>query len=218
MHINPDVKSKFYKPHPLPYALRSKVDEELNQLESIGVAIPVQHSEWAAPIVPEQKSDGSVRICGDFKLTANVATKSEIYPLPKTDDLFASLAGGQHFSKLDLSHAYLQLTLAKDSQPVVTVNTHKGLYCYQRLPFGVSPAPANFQCTMETRLQGIPSVCVYLDDILVTGLSPAAYLKNLEQIFTHLEEAGMRLKKDKREFMLKEVEYLVIGSHEMDCI
>lgn len=98
LHLNPDVKPKFYKPHPLPYALQSKVEEELSWL----IITLVQHTEWAAPIVPVQKSDGSVRICGNFKLTANVATKLEIYPLPKIDDLFASLAGGQHFSKLDL--------------------------------------------------------------------------------------------------------------------
>ena len=153
---------------------------ELNRLESSGVIIPVQHSEWAAPIVQVQKADGSVRICGDFKLTENVVTKSEIYPLPKIDDLFTSLAGGQHFFKVDLSHAYLQLTLAKDSQPVVTVNTQKGLYCYQMLPFGVSSAPAILQHAMETILQGIASVCVYLDDILVTDSSPAAHLKNFE--------------------------------------
>ena len=107
LHINPNVKPKFYKPCPLPYASWSKVEEELNWLESNGVIIPVQHSEWAAHIISVQKSDGLVRICGDFKLTANVAIKSEIYLLPKIDDLFASLAGGQRYSMLDLSHAYL---------------------------------------------------------------------------------------------------------------
>ena len=88
------------------------------------------------------------------------------------------------------------------------MNTHKGLYCYQRLPFGVSSAPAIFQCTMETLLHGIPNVCVYLNDILVTGSSPAAHLKNLEHVFTRLEEAGVHFKKEKCEFMLEEVEYL----------
>ena len=184
LHLNPDVKPKFYKPRPLPYTVQSKVEEELNWLEASGLITPVQHAEWAAPIVPVQKSDGFVRICGNFKLTANVATKLEIYPLPKIDYLFASLAGGQHISKLDLSHAYLQLPLAKGSQPLVTVNTHKGPYRYQRLPFGVSSTPAIFQRAMETLLQGIPNVCVYLDDILVTSSSPATHLKNLEHVFT----------------------------------
>ena len=208
LHINPEVEPKFYKPRPLPHALRSKVEDELNRLETNGVIVPVQHSDWATPIVPVLKPDGSVRICGDFKLTANVATKLETYPLPRIDDLFTSLAGGQHFSKLDLSHAYLQLPLAEESQPIVTVNTHKGLYRYQRLPFGVSSAPAVFQRTMETLLQGIPNVCVYLDDILVTGPSSATHLRNLEEVLTRLEDAGMRLKKEKCAFLMEEIEYL----------
>ena len=206
LHINPEVEPKFYKPRPLPHALRSKVEDELNRLETDGVIVPVQHSDWATPIVPVLKPDGSVRICGDFKLTANVATKLETYPLPRINDLFTSLAGGQHFSKLDLSHAYLQLPLAEESQPIVTVNTR--LYRYQRLPFGVSSAPAVFQRTMETLLQGIPNVCVYLDDILVTGPSSATHLRNLEEVLTRLEDAGMRLKKEKCAFLMEEIEYL----------
>lgn len=114
LHISSDVKPK------LPHALRSiRLKRSSTVLKPVrDVIIPVQHSDWAAPIVPVLKSDGSVRICGDFKLTANVATRSEIYPLPRIDDLFASLAGGQHFSKLDLLHAYLQSPLAEEYQPI----------------------------------------------------------------------------------------------------
>ena len=107
-----------------------------------------------------------MRICGGYKPTANTATKTESYPLPRIEDLFASLAGGKVFSKLDLSHVYLQLLLAEESQPLLTINTHKGLYHYLRLPFGVSSAPAIFQRTMETLVQGLHHVCVYLDDTL----------------------------------------------------
>ena len=140
------------------------------------------------------KTNGSVRICGDYKLTANTATKMESYPLPRIEDLFASLAGGKVFSKLDLSHAYLQLPLAEESQPLLTINTHNGLYRYLRRPFGISSAPAIFQHTMETLLQGLHHVCVYLDSILINGRSQLEHLKNLEEILKRLEEAGMCLK------------------------
>ena len=55
--------------------------------------------------------DGTVQICDDYKLTVNQAAKVDSYPLPKINDLFASLAGGQRFSKLDLASAYLQIPL-----------------------------------------------------------------------------------------------------------
>ena len=67
---------------------------------------PVQFSDWAAPIVPVIKSDGSVLICGDYMVTVNQATKVDQYSIPQIDDLFASLSGGKRFTKLDLSHAY----------------------------------------------------------------------------------------------------------------
>ena len=82
-HVDPNVQPQFLKVHSAPYALRSKVEEELDKLESEGVIVPVQHSELAAPIVPVLKSNGMVRICEDFKLTANKATKTEVYPLPR---------------------------------------------------------------------------------------------------------------------------------------
>ena len=71
------------------------------------------------------------------------------YPLPNAEDLFATLSGGQMFSKIDLSHAYQQVEQEEDSQKCLTINTHKGLYRYKRLLFGVSSAPIIFQRIMD---------------------------------------------------------------------
>ncbi len=76
-----------------------------------------------------------------------------------------------------MSHAYLQI-MDDASKPYVTVNTHRGLYTYTRLPFGVSSSPAIFQWTMEGIPRGIPDVMVYLDDILLTGSTKAEHLKH----------------------------------------
>ena len=62
-----------------------------------------------------------------------------------------------------------QIPLDEESKKIVVINTHKGLFAHNHLPFEVSAAPAIFQRTIESILQGIPNVCVYLDDILVTG-------------------------------------------------
>ena len=57
------------------------------------------------------KADGTIRICGDFKLTVNKVSKLDRYPLPRIEDLFTNLSGGVAFTKLDLSQAYQQLEL-----------------------------------------------------------------------------------------------------------
>ena len=76
-----------------------------------------------------------------------------MYPLPRIEDLFASLAGGQIFSKLNLSHVYLQVPLTEESQKCLVINTHKGLCAYKRLLFGVASAPTIFQHIMDNLLQ-----------------------------------------------------------------
>ena len=86
--------------------------------------------------------------------------------------------------KLDMSNAYLQLPLDEDSKTYVTINTHKGLFKFNRLPFGVSSAPTIFQCYMETLLQGFQGVSIYIDDVLITGRSTEEHLLNLENLFT----------------------------------
>ena len=207
-HVNSDCQPKFCKARPVPYALRAKVEAELDRLEKEGILEPVEFSDWAAPIVPVVKRDGSVRICGDYKLTVNQAASTDTYPLPRIEDLFTSLSGGKLFSKLDLAHAYQQVPLDEDSKKYTTVNTHKGLYHYTRLPFGVASAPAIFQRIMDNMLRGLPHVCIYLDDILVTGVNDDEHLRNLDVVLNHLEKAGVRLKLSKCEFMLPSVEYL----------
>ena len=141
-------------------------------------------------------------------MTINQALNVEQYPLPKPDELFSTLAKGKIFSKLDLSQAYLQLRLDERSMQYVTINTHKGLYSFTRLPFGVASAPAIFQRTMDKILQGLPNVICYIDDILVSGEDEASHFQLLEQVFTRLEKHGIRLKQEKCCFLLPSVEYL----------
>ena len=208
LHINPKSIPKFCKARPIPFSFKKKVELELQRLEAEGVISPICFSDWATPIVPVAKRDGSVCICGDYKVTLNQVLKSEVYPLPRIDELFAALAGGVKFTKLDLSHAYQQLVLEEESALLATINTHKGLFKYNHLPFGIATAPAHFQRVMESLLKDLPYVSIYLDDILVTGRTQAEHLRNLDEVLTRLNEAGMRLKKDKCVFMMSAVEYL----------
>ena len=96
--LQEDSQAHSCKARAVPYALRPKVEEELTRLQNEGILTKVEWSDWATPIVPIPKKDGSVRICGDFKGTVNSKLQAEQYPLPCIEDIFAKLAGGQEFS------------------------------------------------------------------------------------------------------------------------
>lgn len=159
------------------------------------------------------KEDGSIRLCGDFKVTVNPVLTAEQYPLPLIDDLFAGLAGGQKFSKIDLCQAYLQMHVDEESQELLTIVTHKGLFRYRRLPFGITSAPALFQRAMDQILSGLTGVQFYLDDLLITGKDEQEHLRNLDAALQRLEEYGLRVRTDKCEFFQSSVS----GPHYRRC-
>lgn len=83
-----------------------------------------------------------MHIYGDFKVSINPVLRSVQYPLPRIEDVFVLLSGGEKFSKIDLAHAYLQREVEESSRKFLTINTHRGLFQYSRLVFGVASAPA----------------------------------------------------------------------------
>ena len=203
---DPQVTPKFYKPRSLPYAMRDKVEQQLKSLQAAGIIEPIQSCDWAAPIVSVLKRDKKTTcLCGDYRLTVNQAVKVDQYPIPKIKDLLAKIAGGKYFTSLDMSQAYQQLPLHEDSKKLVTINTHKGLFVYTCLPFGVSSARGIFQRTIKNLLQDIPDVLIYLHDILVVGKTPEEHCHTLAEVLSRLSKAGLRLKRDKYTFMATSV-------------
>ena len=116
IHLREKAQPKFCKARPVPYSLKETVEKELDRLEAAGIIFKVDHSEWATPIVVVPKADKSVRLCGDYKVTVNPCIEVPQHPLPCTEDIFATLAGGTVFTKLDISHAYQQLQSDEHAQ------------------------------------------------------------------------------------------------------
>lgn len=202
------ITPKFFRARPLPFAMKEKVENELERLENLKIISKVNYSEWGTPIVPVLKKDGSVRICGDFKVTINPHIEIDQYPLPRINELFAKMQGGSQFSKLDLSSAYQQVLLSNDSKVFTTISTHKGLFQYNRAPFGIASIPAKFQKIMESLLEGIQGVAVFIDDILITGKDRIEHLKRLDEVLAVLNAAGLKISFNKCQFFMDQVSYL----------
>lgn len=88
------------------------------------------------------------------------------------------------------------------------VNTHKGLFRYNQVPFGVVSAPSIFQQMMDQMLVDIQGTVCYLDDIIITGKNQDEHWHNLEQVFQRIKEYGFRVNKAKCKFLQDLAEYL----------
>ena len=213
LKVEEGCRPSFHKPRQVPYALRPKVEAELRRLEEDGILSKVEYSEWATPIVPVVKRNGSVRVCGDFKVSVNPVLLAEQYPLPRIEDIFANLAGGKHFSKLDLRQAYHQLEVTEESKKYLTINTHKSLFQYNRLVFGITSSPAICQRAIDQVLQGVPGNQCILDDMLISGKTDEEHLENLESVLKRLQDAGLKANKEKCVFFKDRVQFC---GHEID--
>ena len=120
----------------------------------------------------------------------------------------ASLADGSIFSKLDFSTAYLQLEVSPKSKPLLTINTHRGLYQYEILNYWVASAPAIFQETMDKKLNGLEKVCCFIDDILISSSSKEEHLILLREVLRRLEIHGINIGRSKCEFQKPPITYL----------
>ncbi|XP_058120787.1 uncharacterized protein K02A2.6-like [Anopheles ziemanni] len=176
---------------PVAYALQDTVNRELDRLEQLKVITPVTSSDWAAPVVVVRKANGQVRICGDYSTGLNSALQPYEYPLPLPEDIFARLANCTIFGKIDLSDAFLHVEIAPQYRSMLTINTHRGLYTYNRLPPGIKIAPATFQQLMDTMLAGLTGVSGYLDDIVIGAATVQEHDAAVTKVLERMQEYGL---------------------------
>jgi len=179
--------------------------KEVQRMEDLGV-IRKTKSPWGFPIVLIPKKDGTVRFCVDYR-KLNDVTKSDVYPLPRCDDLLASLHGMKYFTAIDLESGFWQINMAgKDAEKTAFVTTF-GAWEYVKMPFGLKNAPATFQRTMDAVLAGLKWQCclVYIDDILIFSKEKSEHIDNISDVFSRLIEAGLKLKPSKCELFKEEV-------------
>ena len=209
----------FCRARPVPYALKAKVDTALNQAIEDGAITKVESSDWASPTVNVVKSDGSIRICGDFSVSVNRALKMEEHPMPNAEDIFASLHGTKFYTRLDFRRCFEQLVVDESSRKYLTVNTHRGLFHFNRLSYGLASAPAICQRTIEAILANLVNeanasvsdilrLLVFVDDILLAADSLKALYKLTDKVLSLLEKKGIRLRLDKCLFGVQKVKYL----------
>ena len=201
----PPIKQHAYRYSP---QLQEVVNKEVDSMLEGNIVRP-SSSSWSSPVVLAPKKDGTVRFCIDYRRLNSVTIK-DVYPLPRIDDTLDRLGSGVYFSTMDLAAGFWQIPLREEDKPKTAFVTHRGLYEYNVMPFGLCNAPASFQRMMDIVLAGIKytNCLVYLDDIIVYSPTFEQHLKDLAEVFDRLRKAGLSLKASKCTFFEKEVNYL----------
>ena len=209
IQLQPDARPlALYTPRSVPMPLRSKVQEELDRMEAMGVISKVSEpTPWCAGMVVVPKKSGAVRICVDLK-PLNESVLREVHPIPKVDETLAQLAGAAVFSKLDANSGFWQIPLAEPSRRLTTFITPFGRYFFNKLPFGISSAPELFQRRMSKLLDGLEGVVCLMDDVLIFGVTTAEHDIRLIKVLERLQSAGVTLNPTKCEFNKSSVKFL----------
>lgn len=208
IQLKPGMKPLFKPPRPLPYSLKDKVEDEIDRLENEGILTKISYSEWGTPVVPIIKPDGTVRLCADYKVTVNRAVENCSFPIPRTEDIFASIGKGKIFTTLDIKQAYLNVEMDNESAMIQAISTTKGIYRVNRLMFGVKMAPAIWQEKISMILAGLEGVHAFYDDIIVDGKNLEEHNLRLRKVLQRLLENNLRVNWKKCKFFESKVEYL----------
>lgn len=210
LHVKPGCSPVFRPKRQVPFRIKQRVDEELERLQMAGIITPLDYCEFAAPIVIVQKANGSLRICADYSSGLNDTLLPHNYPIPTPDTIFSNLANCSLFSQVDLSDAYLQLPVDDESRKMLTINTHRGLFLFNRLCPGVKPAAGIFQQTMDKIFAGMENVMVYFDDILIATADYEKHLSILRELFQRLRKFNIRARWEKCRFFQTRIKFLGI--------
>jgi hypothetical protein len=165
---------------------KDEIEKQVKQLLLAGHIVP-SNSPYASPVLLVQKKDGTWRFCIDYKRLNDITIKNR-FPMLIIDEILDELAGTRYFTKLDMRSGYHQVRMHPPDEHKTTFKTHHGHYHFRVMPFGLTSAPAMFQCLMNDILGPFSRkfVSVFLDDILIYDPTLKEHAEHLIQVFANI--------------------------------
>lgn len=200
------------KPYPVPYALRERMQKEIDNIFEVGIFEP-STSPYASPVVLVRKDDSSIRLCCDYR-ALNSITVFDLRPMPRMDDLLNEVSRAKFISKIDHTQGYWQIPLDKEAKQKSAFVTPMGHYQFTVMPFGMVNAPVTFVRLMHKVLDGLHSfVQCFIDDIGIKCETWDDRLERLRVVFQRLRDAKLSAKPSKCCFGFDHLEFLrhVVG-------
>ena len=217
LHVDENVKPILAPPLPIPYHLQERTNIIIQDMISQDVI--EEHptdkpAPWISNCVFAPKPDGSLRMTLDAR-NVNKAIQSSNLPIPKQEDIKASLANSKIFSKMDLKSAFWQLELHPSSRYVTVFRANNKLYQYKRLTMGLKPAQGELNTALLPLFDGIKYAHLIHDDLIIAANDVKSHNHALEQVMEAISKAGITLNPPKCMFGFPEIKFwgLIIGEH-----
>ena len=167
-------------------------------------------SPAGAPILFNQKPDGSLWLCINYRGLNNLTIKNR-YPLPLIGESLDWLGWAKQFTQLGLTSAYHQMRIKEGDKLKTAFRTQYSYFKYQVIPFDLSNAPASFQSYINKILAKKLDifVIIYLDDIFIYTKDPGqAHADAVWWVLEILRKYGQLANLKKCRFYQDEVRFL----------
>lgn len=200
-----DPRTFHSKQYPVPQAIKSDVKTKIDELLKHGI---IRHSSspWSNPIFFVRKKDGRLNLIVDFR-KLNEITKTDCFPIPMVDEMFANLNGCKYFTSLDLTSGYYQVDLDEESKEKTAFVADNKLLEFNKLAFGLKNAPSLFQRIMQIVLVET-GVLPYLDDVIIASRDFDKHLASIRNVLSRFRQFNLKAKPSKCNFVASELLYL----------
>ena len=173
-------------------AKRVIINEQLDKWFEQDVIEPSK-SPWSAPMVIAYQN-GKPRFCVDNRKLNAVTTPDE-FPIPRQSEILSSLSGAQVLSSLDALSGFTQLEMHEDDVEKTAFRTHRGLFQFKWMPFGLRKGPSIFQRVMQGILAPYLWIfcLVYIDNIVIYSKTYKDHIDHLDKVLEAIKLSGITL-------------------------
>jgi hypothetical protein len=211
--LKPNIKPIKHKPISLNPLMQEECDKTINLLLKNKIIEPIEHTDWATPVFIVMNHDKSSRMVTNYK-KLNEASIDDLYPTPNTQEMLQKFNGKTIFTKFDIIKAFFNIEVEKATKPLLSIVTKRGIYTWNRMPFGHKNCPAVWARASDYVFEGTKDLIKYIDDLV---LASSTCNKNtdinehfiaIEEFFQRLRQYNLKIKLSKCKFFVEEITFL----------
>jgi len=144
-------------------------------------------------VVVVKKSDGTPRVCVDYRALNRIVCKDR-YPLPLIEDILDRLQNARVFSSIDLKNGFFRVSVSKEARKYTSFVTHNGQYQFLKVPFGFCNSPAIFQHFINVIFNDLTARGIalpYIDDLIIPGIDETDAITNLKLVLGRAKDSRL---------------------------